>query len=138
MVQDWLPNFPKSNSICIYPCSTIPLKCDEGLISQSNDHKININFIGWFVNLVLWNIFMKIMVINDKHIYLLHTSLQLLKVFPSDISKQLCPSHHTFGNDKIKFDQHVWINLPWSFVAFCLSLWMWACSINNKSWSSPP
>ncbi len=88
-------------------------------------------------NLVLRNIFMKIMVINDKHIYLLHTSLQLLKVFPTNISKQLCPSHHTFGNDKIKFDRHVWINLPWNFVAFCLLLWMWACSINNKSWSSP-
>jgi hypothetical protein len=29
-------------------------------------------------------------------------------------------------NDKIRFDQHVWINLLWSFVAFCLSLWMCA------------
>jgi hypothetical protein len=31
-----------------------------------------------------------------------------LKVFRIDISKQLCLLHHTFGNDKIRFDQHVW------------------------------
>jgi hypothetical protein len=47
------------------------------------------------------------------------------------MSKQLCLSHHTFGNDKIKFDQHIWINMFWSFVALCLLLWMCACFIST-------
>jgi len=61
---------------------------------------------------------------NDKHLYLFHRFLQLLKFFPIDISKQLWASHHTIGNDKIRFDQRIWINLLWNFVAFCLSLWI--------------
>jgi hypothetical protein len=72
------------------------------------------------------------MVINDKHFYLLQMFLQLLKVFPIDISKKLWASHHTIGNDKIRFDQHIWINLLWSFVAFCLLLWICVCSIDTS------
>jgi hypothetical protein len=62
------------------------------------------------------------MVINDKKNLFFVNVPSTFESFLINISKQLCPSHHTFGNDKIRFDQHIWINLHWNFVAFCLLL----------------